>query len=140
MTSRCSEIRTKLLEGWMAIMAAVQVAVCATLCYEATKELYVENRVARKDIVIAGKYQPPVHRSALEKALSLHLRSSNEKVSVSVCVSVRLSVVSGMSNDDGDEEGRRGNQVTARSLLLSNSTKGAARLNVPIRRTNHYQQ
>ncbi|KAJ4431956.1 hypothetical protein ANN_20565 [Periplaneta americana] len=41
---------------------------------------------------------------------------------------------------DDDEEGRRGNPVPARSLLLSNSTKGAARLNVPIRRTNHYQQ
>ncbi|KAJ4441074.1 hypothetical protein ANN_10924 [Periplaneta americana] len=52
-------------------------------------------------------------------------------------------VVSGMSDDDDDEEeedeeGRRGNPVLARSLLLSNSTKRAARLNVPIRRTNHY--
>ncbi|KAJ4434312.1 hypothetical protein ANN_22867 [Periplaneta americana] len=35
---------------------------------------------------------------------------------------------------DDDEEGRRGNPVPARSLLLSNSTKGAASLNVPIRR------
>ncbi|KAJ4441400.1 hypothetical protein ANN_11255 [Periplaneta americana] len=39
---------------------------------------------------------------------------------MSVCVSV-LSVVS----YDEDEEGRRGNPVPARSLLLSNSTKGA---------------
>ncbi|KAJ4440181.1 hypothetical protein ANN_08319 [Periplaneta americana] len=47
--------------------------------------------------------------------------------------------VSGMSDDDDDEdeEGRRGNPVLARSLLLSNSTKGATRLNIP---TNHYQQ
>ncbi|KAJ4445827.1 hypothetical protein ANN_12512 [Periplaneta americana] len=41
-------------------------------------------------------------------------------------------------DDDSGEEGRRGNPLPARSLLLSNSTKGAARLNVPIRRTNHY--
>ncbi|KAJ4427366.1 hypothetical protein ANN_24987 [Periplaneta americana] len=52
---------------------------------------------------------------------------------------VSVCVVSGMSEDDEDE-GRRGNPVPARSLLLSNSTKVAARLNVPIRRTNHYQQ
>ncbi|KAJ4449176.1 hypothetical protein ANN_00572 [Periplaneta americana] len=56
-----------------------------------------------------------------------------------IAVSVCISVVSGMSDDDEDE-GRRGNAVPARSLLLSNSTKGAARLNVPVRRTNHYQQ
>ncbi|KAJ4442747.1 hypothetical protein ANN_04338 [Periplaneta americana] len=62
---------------------------------------------------------------------------------VNVCVSVRVSVVSGMSDDnddDDDEEGRRGNPVLACSLLLSNSTKGATTLNIPIRWTNHYQQ
>ncbi|KAJ4432212.1 hypothetical protein ANN_20828 [Periplaneta americana] len=54
--------------------------------------------------------------------------------------------ISGMNDDDDDdvededEEGRRGNPVPAHSLLLSNSIKRAARLNVPIRRTNHYQQ
>ncbi|KAJ4431037.1 hypothetical protein ANN_19630 [Periplaneta americana] len=42
---------------------------------------------------------------------------------VSVCVSVRVSVMYGMSGDDEDEEGRRGNLVPACSLLLSNSTK-----------------
>ena len=38
------------------------------------------------------------------------------------------------------KEGRRWNPVPAHSLLLSKSTKGAARLNVPIRQTNCYQQ
>ena len=32
------------------------------------------------------------------------------------------------------------NLVLAHSLLFSKSTKGAARFNVPIRRTNRYQQ
>ncbi|KAJ4446272.1 hypothetical protein ANN_12966 [Periplaneta americana] len=43
-------------------------------------------------------------------------------------------------DDDKGEEETRGNPVPARSLLLSNSTKEAARLNVPIRRAHHYQQ
>ncbi|KAJ4450179.1 hypothetical protein ANN_01586 [Periplaneta americana] len=55
-------------------------------------------------------------------------------------VSVCVSVVSGMSDDDEDEEGKRGNPMLAHSLLLLNSTKRAARLNVPIQWTNHYQQ
>ena len=38
------------------------------------------------------------------------------------------------------KEGRRWNPLPAHSLLFSKSTKGAARLNVPIRRTNLYQQ
>ncbi|KAJ4448287.1 hypothetical protein ANN_10301 [Periplaneta americana] len=59
---------------------------------------------------------------------------------VSVWVNVRISVVPGMNDDDDDDEGRRGNPMPARSLLLSNSTNEAARLNVPIRRKNHYQQ
>ncbi|KAJ4446692.1 hypothetical protein ANN_13389 [Periplaneta americana] len=46
-----------------------------------------------------------------------------------VYVSVRVSVVKRMGKDvdDDDDEGRRGSTVPARSLLLSNSTKGAAR-------------
>ena len=54
-------------------------------------------------------------------------------VSVSVCV-VWLCCVGWW------KEGRRWNPVPTHSLLFSNSTKGAARLNVPIRRTNRYQQ
>ncbi|KAJ4449138.1 hypothetical protein ANN_00533 [Periplaneta americana] len=54
-------------------------------------------------------------------------------------VSVYVSVVYGMGDDDEDEERKRGNPVPARSLLLSNSNKEAGRLNVPVRRTNHYQ-
>ena len=38
------------------------------------------------------------------------------------------------------KEGRRWNSVPAHSLLFSKITKGATRLNVPIRRTNRYQQ
>ena len=38
------------------------------------------------------------------------------------------------------KEGRRWNPVPAHSLLFSKSTKESARLNVPIRRTNRYQQ
>ena len=38
------------------------------------------------------------------------------------------------------KEGRRWNPVPSHSLLFSKSTEGAARLNVPIRRTNRYQQ
>ena len=38
------------------------------------------------------------------------------------------------------KEGRRWNPVPAHSLLFSKSTKGAARFNVPIRQTYHYQQ
>ncbi|KAJ4430150.1 hypothetical protein ANN_22360 [Periplaneta americana] len=51
-----------------------------------------------------------------------------------------VKAMSGMSDDDDDDEGEGETLVPARSLLLLNSTKGAARLNVPIRRTNHYQQ
>ena len=38
------------------------------------------------------------------------------------------------------KEERRWNPVPTHSLLFSKSTKGAVRLNVPIRRTNRYQQ
>ena len=38
------------------------------------------------------------------------------------------------------KEGRRWNPVPAHSLLFSKSTKGATRFNVPIQRTNRYQQ
>ena len=38
------------------------------------------------------------------------------------------------------KEGKRWNPVPAHSVLFSKSTEGAARLNVPIRRTNCYQQ
>ena len=38
------------------------------------------------------------------------------------------------------KEGRRWNPVPPHSLLFSKSTKRAARLNVPIRRMNRYQQ
>ena len=38
------------------------------------------------------------------------------------------------------KEGRRSNPVPAHSLLFSKSTKGATRFDVPIRRTNRYQQ
>ena len=38
------------------------------------------------------------------------------------------------------KKGRRWNPVPAHSLLFSKSTKGAAKLNVPIRRTNRWQQ
>ena len=38
------------------------------------------------------------------------------------------------------KEGKRWNPMPAHSLLISKNTKGAARLNVPIRRTSRYQQ
>ncbi|KAJ4446402.1 hypothetical protein ANN_13098 [Periplaneta americana] len=51
---------------------------------------------------------------------------------VSVCVSVRVSVMYGISGgDDEAEEERRGNPVPARSLFLSNSTKGPPGLTSP---------
>ena len=43
-------------------------------------------------------------------------------------------------DDDRKGEGETRNPVPDHSLLFSKSTKGAARLNVPIRRTNRYQQ
>ncbi|KAJ4427205.1 hypothetical protein ANN_24822 [Periplaneta americana] len=53
---------------------------------------------------------------------------------------MKINVSKRMGEDDDENEERTENPVLARSLLLSNSTKEAARLNVPIRRTNHYQQ
>ena len=45
-------------------------------------------------------------------------------------------------DDDDDDDERKGEGETrpAHSLLFSKSTKGAARVNVPIRRTNRYDQ
>ncbi|KAJ4431062.1 hypothetical protein ANN_19655 [Periplaneta americana] len=53
-----------------------------------------------------------------------------------------ITAARGMSEDDDDKdvEGRRENAVAARSLFLSNITKAPAKLNVPVRLTNHYQQ
>ena len=70
-----------------------------------------------------------------------YLYSVREKDEVRVTVSVTVCVV--LLCCVGWrwwKEGRRWNPVPAHSLLLLKSTKGAARLIVPIRRTNRYQQ
>ena len=72
------------------------------------------------------------------------LYSVREKVEVRVTVSVTVCVVLlccvGWWWWWWWKEGRRWNLVPAHSLLFSKSTKGDARLNVPIRRTNRYQE
>ena len=70
-----------------------------------------------------------------------YLYSVREKIEVRVTVSVTFCVV--LLCCVGWwwwKEGRRWNPVPPHSPLFSKSTKGAARLNVPIRRTNRYQQ
>ena len=74
-----------------------------------------------------------------------YLYSVREKVKVRVTVNVTVCVV--LLRCVGWwwwwwwwKEGRMWNPVPAHSLLFSKSTKGAARLNVPIRQTNRYQQ
>ncbi|KAJ4451433.1 hypothetical protein ANN_02895 [Periplaneta americana] len=84
---------------------------------------------------IDGTYKSRIVAS-MPRRLQHVIQQNGYSTRVSVCVSVRVSVVSGMSDDDEDGEGRRGNPVPARSLLLSNGTN--ASLNVPIRRTYHY--
>ena len=69
-----------------------------------------------------------------------YLYSVREKVEVGMIVSVTVCVVLLCCVGWWWKEGRRWNPVPAHSLLFSKSTKGAARLNVPIRRTNRYQQ
>ena len=72
-----------------------------------------------------------------------YLYSVWEKVEVGVIVNVGLTVCVVLLRCVGWwwwKEGRRWNLVPAHSLLFSKSTKGAARLNVPIRWTNRYQQ
>ena len=73
------------------------------------------------------------HRSGRSHyAWDEYLYSVREKVEVGVIVSVTVCVV--WDDDERKKEGE------TRSRLISKSTKGAARLNVPIRRTNRYQQ
>ena len=67
-----------------------------------------------------------------------NLYSVWEKVEVRVTVSVTVCVVLLCCVGWWWKEGR--NPVPAHSLLFSKSTKGATRLNIPIRRTNRYQQ
>ena len=69
-----------------------------------------------------------------------YLYSVLEKVEVRVTVSVTVCVVLLCCVGWWWKEGRRWNPVPAHSLLFSKRTNGAARLNVPIRRTNRYQQ
>ena len=69
-----------------------------------------------------------------------YLHSVREKVEVRMTVSVTVCVVLLCCVGWWWKEGRRRNTVPAHSLLFSKSTKVAARLNVPIRRTNRYQQ
>ena len=66
-----------------------------------------------------------------------YLYSVLEKVEVKVTVSITVCVV---WDDDDEREGEGETRLPAHSLLFSKSTKGTARLNVPIRRTNRYQQ
>ena len=63
-----------------------------------------------------------------------------EKVAVRVTVSVTVCVVLLCCVQWWWKEGRRWNPVPAHSLLFSKGTERTARLNVPIRRTNRYQQ
>ena len=69
-----------------------------------------------------------------------YLHSVLEKVDVRVTLSVTVSVVLLCCVGWWWKEGRRWNPVPAHSLLFSKSNMGAARLNVPIRQTNRYQQ
>ena len=69
-----------------------------------------------------------------------YLYSVRENVEVGVIVSVTVCVVVLCCVGWWWKEGRRWNPVPAHSLLISKSTKGAAWLNIPIRRTNCYQQ
>ena len=69
-----------------------------------------------------------------------YLYTVREKVEVRVTVGVTVSVVLLCCVGWWWKEGRRWNPVPTHCLLFSKSTKGAARLNVPIRRTNRYQQ
>ena len=69
-----------------------------------------------------------------------YLYSVRKKVKFRVTVSVTVCVVLLCCVGWWWKAGRRWNPVPAHSLLFSKSTKGAARLNVPIRRTNRYQQ
>ncbi|KAJ4438368.1 hypothetical protein ANN_14310 [Periplaneta americana] len=105
-------------------------------------EAEVDDHPTRMEVSCGCTMIPPAVIAGIRNRISLPIVAPqvHHDAGVSVCVSVRVSVVSGMSDNDEDEEGRRGNPVPARSLLLSSSTKGAARLNVPIRWTNHYQQ
>ena len=68
-----------------------------------------------------------------------YLYSVWEKVEVKVTVSVTVCVMLLYCVEWWWKEGRRWNPVPTHSLLLSKNTKGAARFNVPIRRTNRYQ-
>ena len=69
-----------------------------------------------------------------------YLYSVREKVDVRVTVGVTACVMLLCCVGWWWKEGRRWNPVPAHSLLFSKSTKGAVTLNVPIRRTNRYQQ
>ena len=69
-----------------------------------------------------------------------YLYNVREKVEVRVAVSVTVCVVLQCCVEWWWKEGRRWNPVPTHSLLFSKSTKRAARFNVPIRRTNRYQQ
>ena len=69
-----------------------------------------------------------------------YLYSVREKVEVGVIVSVTVCVVLLCCVGWWWKERRRWNPVPAHSLVFSKSTKGAASFNVPIRRTNRYQQ
>ena len=72
--------------------------------------------------------------------LGQYLYSVREKVEVGVTVSVTVCGVLLCCVGWWWKEGRRWNPVPAHSLLFSKSTKRAAKVNVPIRRTNRYQQ
>ena len=69
-----------------------------------------------------------------------YLYSVREKVEVRVTVSVAVCVVLMCCVGWWWKEGSRWNPVPGHSLFFSKSTKGSARFNVPIRRTNRYQQ
>ena len=69
-----------------------------------------------------------------------YLYSVGEKVEVRVTESVTVCVVLLCCVGWWWKEGRMWNPVPAHSLLFTKSTKGAARLNVLIGRTNRYQQ
>ena len=88
--------------------------------------VFFESRTAWADHIMCG--------------MSTYLCSVREKVEVRVTVSVTVCVGLLCCVGWWWKEGRRWNPVPAHSLLFSKITKGAAKLNVPIRRTNRYQQ
>ena len=129
----------------MCVRVCVCARVCVCVCFVMSTHCTITRfgfRVRRIDGVESGLFliHAPLGQTTLRVGRLSVLCTGGSWVYGDCMFNCLCSVIVLWSVGWWWKEGKRWNPMPAHSLLFLKSTKGAAKLNVPIRRMNHYQQ